>query len=385
MSSARPPQPDAVSQALALLHSIQGALSPEQAAEIKPAQQRVQAEPTTAQAWSQLGQALLALKTQAQAAERSFQQALQLNPNHALACYALAQGHLRRQEFAPATALLVRLLEQPAAPRSAAGLALRWKALHALVHALLKTERIDDARAALARAAELAAHQPAPAWVEPMSWRLGSFWWEPVQGASLRLRRPQAADAPWLKTCFADDEFAAAVNRNFGMRIRAMSLEQVAQELTSQLKKSPADLGAQMLVIERCGGERLGLAAFVMIDSDSRRAEFILGFQGVPPHGVVVFESSCLLAEFAFRRAQFHKVTASFYGDNPRLRELERIVQSLGFQPEGVLRAHQRLDSGQYIDIRLWGALRDEMLTQPALRRLVKRFLGPHCWSDPSG
>jgi diamine N-acetyltransferase len=214
---------------------------------------------------------------------------------------------------------------------------------------------------------------------------LGAFWWEPVQGAQLVLRRPQAHDAAWLKACFADDDFASAVNRSYGERIRAASLERVAKELEHQLKTSPVDLGAQMFVIERKSGERLGLASFVMIDSDSRRAEFILGFPGQPPHGMLVFEAGFLLAEFAFRRAQFHKVTASFYGDNPRLKDLEHTVKGLSFLAEGVLRSHTRLPGGKYVDIRLWGALREDVLSNPAMHRYAKRFLGMDWSTQGSG
>lgn len=251
------------------------------------------------------------------------------------------------------------------------------------VQALVQQGRIAEARACLPALAALAG-TPQPAWWHELSWRLDACWWDPVQGANLRLRKPQGLDAGWLQGCFADNAFASAVNRDYAARIRALPVAQVAQLLEAQLKQSPVDMGAQMFIIERLNGERLGLATFVTIDADSRRAEYIIGFAGGVPHGTVVLETTLLLADFVFMRAKLHKVTASVYSDNPRLHDIKESMRKMGFEQEGLLRAHVRLPGGGYVDIHLMGGLRHEVLANPLMRQCAKRFLKQDWAAAPS-
>lgn len=124
-------------------------------------------------------------------------------------------------------------------------------------------------------------------------------WRHAVEGRNLRLRRFHGLDAAWLKSSFANEVFANAVNRGFGSRIRALSEDAVAKQLQTQALKSPVDLGAHMLVVERLSGERLGLACLANLDMNNMRAEFIIGFPGDAPHGVVLLETGVLMAEVA--------------------------------------------------------------------------------------
>lgn len=252
------------------------------------------------------------------------------------------------------------------------------------VQALVQQGRLAEARACLPALSSLLGKTPPPAWLNDLSWRLDACWWEPVQGNSLRLRKPQGSDAAWLQGCFADAAFASAVNRDYAARIRALPVPQIAQLLEAQLKQSPVDLGAQMFIIERLTGEPLGLATFVSIDVDSRRAEYIIGFAGGVPHGTVVLETTLLLADFAFMRARFHKVTACIYSDNPRLHDLTVSMRKMGFEQEGIQRAHVRLPGGGYVDIHLMGGLRHEVLANPLMRQCAKRYLKQDWAAAPS-
>jgi RimJ/RimL family protein N-acetyltransferase len=198
----------------------------------------------------------------------------------------------------------------------------------------------------------------------------------PTQSERLRIRRIQGADAQWLKSIFALGSLGSSVNRDYSARIHSMATELVAHQLSQQFALPPADIGALVLVIELANGERLGMASFVGIDEPNRRAEFIIGFPGVPPHSLLVFQAGLLLAELAFSRLRLHKVSAVLYGDNPRRPELEHMLSRLGFSSEGVQRQHVRLPGGEFVDVHLWGGLGVSVLQSQAVQKFTKRLLG---------
>jgi len=203
------------------------------------------------------------------------------------------------------------------------------------------------------------------------------MWNQAVEGRNLRLRRFGAHDAAWLKASFAQEAFADAVNRPYAERIRALSEADVAAQLQAQALKSPLELGAHMLLIERLGGVRLGLACLVNLDAHNRRAEFIIGYPGEPPHGVVLLETGVLMAQVAFLRAKLHKVTATFYADNPRVQAITAIMAKVGFVAEGTQREHVRVSADRFVDVHLWAALATDVLSNPIVIKYAQRFLPP--------
>lgn len=280
-----------------------------------------------------------------------------------------ANAYLGGQQVALAVPLLQQALTQVSDKH------LRQELLQRLARALVKLGRFQEARSAIALALS-ECEGAVPDWLGALSWRLSAHWWAPAEGLKLRVRRPEEADASWLKACFSDEVFGAAVNREYALRIKATPTEQIAQQLGHQLKLPPADLGSVLLVVERLDGAPLGIASFVNLDEVNRRAEFIIGFPGERPHSLVVFEAGLLLAEMAFVSLGFHKVTASVYADNPRLDELTSMLGQLGFSQEGVQREHVRLPDQRFIDVHLWGALGRDVLGNPRMKKYARRFLG---------
>jgi RimJ/RimL family protein N-acetyltransferase len=217
--------------------------------------------------------------------------------------------------------------------------------------------------------------QAQPAWLEHLAWCAHEAWWQALQGPQVRLRRLQALDAAWLKALFSDEGFADLVNRDYGQRVRAMPEATVAQLLAQQAQQSPVETGALIYRVERLDGQALGLASLVTIDSEARRAEFIIGFPPGAATASQVMETGCLLIDLAFARVGFHKVTSAIYGDNPRVASLVSSLQALGFEREGLQRQHVKLPGGGFVDLHLMGALREEVLANARVARLRARCL----------
>lgn len=338
-------------------------------------------QPRSTEAWNRLGYALLSRGgTVPEAeAEEAFNRALSMAADDGAALMGLARVALARKHGDQAIALLKRVVhlshEVPT---------LRLHAAHRLCDLLVKGARMDDARDALRDAAMIASTsgEASPAWLGDLTWCTAPFWWAPVVGRCLTLRRPIASDAEWLKRSFMDDVFANTVNRTYAAKVRGMPVDRIAAQLGAQSRQSPAHLGAQLFLIERHGIGPIGIASFVSIDTVSRRAEFIVGFVGDVPHSVVVMELSVLLAEFAFRRAGLHKVTAVCYGDNPRVESLGAVLEKVGFLKEGMQREHVRVADGRYVDVHLWGGLARDLLGNVALCRSSRRLMATHLDSE---
>ena len=252
-----------------------------------------------------------------------------------------------------------------------------------LAECLIKAGQAPQARQLLAQVqsalAAQATHsgqpQAMPEWCATLAWCANEAWWQPLQGPQVRLRRLQAPDAPWLKALFSDQGFADLVNRDYGQRVRAMLEATLAQLLAQQAQQSPVDMGALIYRVERLDGHALGLASLVTIDSEARRAEFIIGCPPGAATASQVMETGCLLIDFAFARVGFHKVTSAIYGDNPRLASLVSSLQALGFEREGLQRQHVKLPGGGFVDLHLMGALREEVLSNARVARLRARCL----------
>jgi len=257
----------------------------------------------------------------------------------------------------------------------------RLRVARRLVQCLLKAGEPEQARQVIGqlqarlKPSTLAPIQAQPAWLAHLAWCAHEAWWQPLKGPHVRLRRLQAADASWLKALFSDEGFANLVNRDYGQRVRAMPEATVAQLLAQQAQQSPVESGALVYRVERLNGQALGLASLVTIDSEARRAEFIIGFPPSAATANQVMETGCLLIDLAFARVGFHKVTSAIYGDNPRLSSLVSSLQAFSLKTQGLQRQHVKLPSGGFVDLHLMGALGAEVLANARVGRLRARCL----------
>lgn len=341
------------------------------------AQAWVEKAPHQAQAWAQLGQVLVLLQ-QMPAAGEVLDKALALEPGLTIAVLARAAVCMAQGQDQRAIVLLQQAMTDAQLPE-----AMWLRSAKHLAHAMVRCEQMEAARQCLAtvQARMQATSSSVPDWVADCAWRWAPCWWEARQTHRIRIRRALPTDAAWLKQAFASKAFAHAVNRDYAHRLQHTDLNQLAIQLGQQNRTPPVDQGAMIWLIERHDRQPvqvLGLASFTNIDSNNRRAEFIIGFPGDRPAGGLVLEASALLADFAFDKsgAGFHKVCASVYADNPRASDLLDILVRMGFQQEGVLRQQVKLTNGNYVDLNVLGGIRAEVMGNPAMQQITRRYLG---------
>lgn len=341
------------------------------------AQQWTAQQPQEPRAWAQLGQVFVLLQ-QTQPAQQALEKALSLDPRLTTAVVAMAAVCLDQGNDPRAIELLQQAMSDPQLPW------VMWlRSAHHMVQAMVRCGQVDQARRLLAMVQEKlrTTGAAAPDWLAACQWRLAPGWWGTRQTSRIRLRRALPDDAAWLKQAFADPAFGDAVNRDYAQRMQKTELSQLASQLAQQHRVPPADQGAMIWLIERHDkqpAQIIGLASFTNIDSHSLRAEFIIGFPGGQPSGGLVLEASALLAEFAFGKegARFHKVCASVYADNPRVKSLLRMLNQVGFQQEGLLREQVKLHAGQFVDLIVLGGLRTDVIASTTMRQIAHRYLG---------
>ena len=202
---------------------------------------------------------------------------------------------------------------------------------------LRRTGRRADALALLDTAC---AQRPADATLARWAWQHQAFWWEPVQGRSVLLRR-----------CWADRDFMLRFHR----LAKALPDDDGAlhEALLREYWAIPEESGALHWTIER-QGRSCGFISVVEWSLPQRRAEFLIGLP--EPEGWTALEATHLAIQWLARHAAIERLSACFYSNNQvALRQAEH----LGFQREGVLRGHFREPDGRRSDLHLAGLLVD--------------------------
>lgn len=208
-------------------------------------------------------------------------------------------------------------------------------------------------------------------------WRIAPFWWEALAHGGVRLRRCQASDAGFYRSCYADAEFAARYNRQTPWRGNLEAALAKAGQLP------PLDLGQLHWAVcdtrDACAERAIGLASLTSLSADNQRAEFSLGVVDRRRHAVAV-DASLLMLDFAFFRAGFNKLTSYVYADNPAARDN---TLHLGFAQEGLLADHFFLPPGRFYDVYAMGLTRAQLQAHARLLRLARQRLGRD-WSKPT-
>lgn len=230
--------------------------------------------------------------------------------------------------------------------------------------------RIHDARAALAQWAER--HQPGssgqPAAHRQWQLKLAPWWWAPLQGGRLLLRRTQADDADFWRQAFATDDFAQRFNRQVAWQ------GDLPRALARAGRLPPLSLGALHWVVCRADGTRLGLASLSSLNLGNAKAEFSIGFPRAgdiaPVHAVL---ATLLVYQFAYFVLRLNKLTTYVYADNTAA--LHNSLR-VGLRQEGLLRDHFYLPPGGFVDVYALGLTRSQLLRNTSLVTLARRRLG---------
>lgn len=239
--------------------------------------------------------------------------------------------------------------------------------LLAHLRGLRRSGQLAQAQALLARS--LAA-QPQDAGLAHLAWLHQPFWWAPLQGRQVQLRRRGPADAALLRRCWADAGFMQRFNR------QARPLPAGDVELQALLHREHWSLPDETQALHWtvwAGGDAVGLVSVVDWSWPHRRAEFLMGLAPgcqAGPWGAA--QAAQLIFDFLARQAGLQRLSASFYADNPAALQL---ALRLGFEHEGVLRGHLRGPDGERHDLVLTGLLLDDAFFSRQAR-LRQRLLG---------
>lgn len=195
----------------------------------------------------------------------------------------------------------------------------------------------------------LQAH-PADASLRVLAWEHEPFWWEPVRGRRLQLIRRGPADLAFVRACWNDTAFMQRFNRT------APALATEDAQLGDLLRREQATIVSESNALHwtiRSNEGAIGLLSVVNMHPTHRRGEFLIGLRGKhgPWDGA---EAAHLSFEFLAHRAGIERLTAHFYLDNPRA---TRSALKLGFEHEGTLRGHLRLNDGRRQDLHVAGLL----------------------------
>lgn len=244
------------------------------------------------------------------------------------------------------------------------------------VEAAARQARWADARQALqVLAAQVAAQArgggapPDAALVRRLrawQYRAAPFWWAPLAGGGVRLRRTVADDADFYRQCFEDRDFARRYNR------QASWSGDLGRALARAGLQSPVELQAVHWIVCDRHDRRLGLASLTSLSLGNAKAEVSLGFTGpaAATHGAMAM---LLIYHFAFVLARLNKLYSYVYAANP-----EALHNSLrvGLLHEGTLKDHFFLPPGEFVDVHALGLTRAQWLANERLVAMARRRLG---------
>lgn len=208
--------------------------------------------------------------------------------------------------------------------------------------------------------------------LQHLAWQHAPFWWQPLQGRSVRLRRRGAQDVALLRTAWQDANFMRRFNR------MAAPLPESDEALRALLTREhwalPEESHALHWTIE-AAGQACGCVSVVEISLQHRRAEFLIGvLPALAPRASpwLALEASHLVVDFLATQARLERLTAYFYPDNLAAFQM---AEKLGFAREGLLKGYLRLpDTPQRVDLIVAGLLLDKPFFDQR-RRLRQRLL----------
>ncbi len=198
--------------------------------------------------------------------------------------------------------------------------------------------------------------------------KLAPWWWAPLQGAGLTLRRTQADDADFWRQAFEAPDFARRFNRQVAWK------GDLARALARAGALPPLTLEAMHWVVCKADGTRLGLASLSSLNLGNARAEFSIGFPDparvAPVHAVL---ATLLVYHFAFFVLRLNKLTTYDYRDNAAA--LHNSLR-VGLRQEGLLHDHFHLPPGEFVDVYAMGLTKAQLLQDFRLVQMAKRRLG---------
>jgi len=208
-------------------------------------------------------------------------------------------------------------------------------------------------RGAFEQARELIRSQPGFA-ASPALRRLlhehEDFWWAPIVGKRVTLKRRGADDLAFVRACWGDADFM----RKFNRLARPLPADDAA--LRGILVRERAGLFSETKALHwtiHAPSGPIGFVSATDYAAGHRRCEFLIGLLGRPASAASV-EAAHLAVAFLERRAGVERLTAYFYAENEYA---ARVAQKFGFEHEGVLKGFIRDPDGKRSDLLVAGML----------------------------
>jgi len=159
------------------------------------------------------------------------------------------------------------------------------------------------------------------------------FWWAPIEGRRVTLKRRSAHDAAFVRACWADADFMRKFNRI------ARPLPPDDEALRGLLARENAGTFSDTKALHWTMHTAAGPVGFVSATDyvqGHRRCEFLIGVLRRPP-GPVPVEAARLAVQFLNEKANIERLTAYFYAENEYA---AKVAEKFGFRREGVLRGY---------------------------------------------
>jgi RimJ/RimL family protein N-acetyltransferase len=195
------------------------------------------------------------------------------------------------------------------------------------------------------------------------------FWWAPIVGKRVTLRRRGADDLAFVRRCWDDADFMRKFNRV------ARQMPQDDEVLKGVLAREHAGRWSEAKALHWTLLGKDGPIGFISATDYTpghRRCEFLIGLLGQRASPVPV-EASHLACDFLRDRAGVERLTAYFYEENAYA---SKVAAKFGFEPEGVLKGYIRDADGGRSDLMVSGLLLRDLETI-AVKGRHRRLVGP--------
>jgi RimJ/RimL family protein N-acetyltransferase len=196
-----------------------------------------------------------------------------------------------------------------------------------------------------------------------------------IPGQRIELVRSAPVHAEQIHTLLQDKAFWRLFRSNQKLD---ESISSIRQRLEREVK-IPLASTSQMewLIFDRSSKQRdapIGLATLADFHPTHKKAEFLLGIPDPSDRAAgKSLEAALLLLDFSFNQLRLNKLVSLVYCYNI---EAQKNTERLGFQREGLLRAHfwnNHLNS--VVDVYQNGLLEQDFRSQKRLSKLSKRLL----------
>jgi len=202
-----------------------------------------------------------------------------------------------------------------------------------------------------------------------LAWQHEPFWWQPLVGPRVTLRRRGPDDLALVRRCWADAGFMARFNR------MAAALPDGDDALRAMLQREQSTIVGEATALHWtivADGAPVGFVSVVDITLGHRRAEYLIGIHGDEVSPWVGPEASHLALDFLARQVHIERLTAYFYPENEAA---IRVAQKLGFVLEGTMRGYLRRSDGTRADLVVAGLLLDDAYFERHAR-MRRKLLG---------